>query len=97
MNRSRMENSVNDNTNNSTRLRQGFSRVGYWFKKAAPLYGILMPVLYVGVGCFVLLSERMKELMPANNRYLLSGLLFIYGIFRTYRIIQLYKTKDEDQ
>lgn len=92
-----MDNSVNENDNNSTRLRQGFSRVGYWFKKALPLIGILMPIAYIGVGCFVLLSERTKELMQPTTRYMLSGLLIIYGIFRTYRIIRLQKNKDEDE
>ena len=93
-----MDNPVNDNNvNNSTRLRQSFSRVGYWFKKALPLIGILMPIAYVGVGCFVLLSERTKELMQPTNRYMLSGLLIIYGIFRTYRILRTQKNKDEDE
>jgi hypothetical protein len=92
-----MDNPVNDNANNSTRLRQGFSRVGYWFKKVLPLIGILMPLAYVGVGLFVLLSERTKELMQPTNRYMLSGLLFIYGIFRTYRLLKTQKVKDENQ
>jgi hypothetical protein len=93
-----MDNPVNDNNaNNSTRLRQGFSRVGYWLKKALPLIGILMPIVYIGVGCFVLLSERTKELMQPTNRYLLSGLLIIYGIFRTYRILKTQKVEDDDE
>lgn len=92
-----MDNPVNENANNSNRLRQGFSRFGYLAKKALPLIGVLMPILYVGVGCFVLLSERMKELMQPTNRYLLSGLLIVYGIFRTYRIIKTLKVKDEDE
>ena len=92
-----MDNHVNDNANNSTRLRQGFSRVGYWFKKALPLTGIIMPVAYIGVGFFVLLSERTIEYMQPTNRYLLSGLLFVYGIFRAYRLFKKQKIKDENQ
>lgn len=92
-----MDNNVNENPNNSNRLRQGFSRFGYWFKKATPLIGILMPLAYLGVGCFVLLSDQTKELMQPANRYMLSGLLVIYGIFRTYRIIILQKHKDENE
>jgi len=88
---------MNDNTNNPTRQKPSFGRVGYWFKKALPLIGILMPIAYLGVGCFVLLSERTKELMQPTNRYMLSGLLIIYGIFRSYRIIRNQKHKDENQ
>ena len=97
MNHSHMENPVNDNTNNSTRLRQGFSRVGYWFKKILPLMGILMPIAYIGVGCFILLSERTKESLLPTQRYSLSGLIIVYGIFRAYRLIKTQKIKDEDQ
>jgi hypothetical protein len=97
MNRSRMENSVNDNTNNSTRLRQGFSRVGYWFKKTLSLMGMLMPIAYIGVGCFILLSERAKESLLPTQRYSLSGLIIVYGIFRAYRLIKTQTVNDEDQ
>ena len=92
-----MDNPVNENANNSNRLRQGFSRFGYWAKKVLPLIGILMPLAYVGIGCFVLLSERTKEMLQPTNRYLLSGLLIVYGIFRTYRIIRTLKVKDENE
>ena len=92
-----MENPVNDNTNNSTRLRQGFSRVGYWFKKILPLIGIIMPIAYIGVGLFVLLSERTKESLLPTQRYSLGGLIIVYGIFRAYRLIKTQKVNDEDQ
>jgi len=92
-----MDNPVNENANNSNRLRQGFSRFGYWTKKVLPLIGLLMPLAYIGIGCFVLLSERTKELMQPTNRYLLSGLLIVYGLFRAYRLITSQKDKDEDQ
>jgi hypothetical protein len=92
-----MDNPVNENANNSNRLRQGFSRFGYWAKKALPLIGIIMPLAYIGIGCFVLLSERTKEMLQPTNRYLLSGLLIVYGIFRTYRIIRTLKVKDENE
>ena len=93
-----MDNPVNDNNaNNSTRLRQGFSRVGYWLKKALPLIAILMPIAYIGIGCFVLFSERTKELMQPTTRYLLSALLIIYGIFRSYRVIKNQNVIDEEE
>jgi hypothetical protein len=92
-----MDNNVNDNANNSNRLSQGFSRFGYWFKIALPLVGILMPLAYIGVGFFVLLSERSKELLQPTNRYLLFGLLTVYGLFRSYRLIKNQKNKDENQ
>jgi len=92
-----MDNPVNENANNSNRLRQGFSRFGYWAKKVLPLIGIIMPLAYIGIGCFVLLSERTKEVMQPTNRYLLTGLLFVYGIFRAYRFIKNQNVKDEDQ
>lgn len=92
-----MDNPVNENANNSNRLRQGFSRFGYWAKKALPLIGIIMPLAYIGIGCFVFFSERMKEMLQPTNRYLLSGLLIVYGIFRTYRIIRTLKVKDENE
>jgi|GEM_PF-2099761 len=92
-----MDNPVNENANNSNRLRQGFSRFGYLSKKVLPLIGLLMPLAYIGIGCFVLLSERTKEILQPTNRYLLSGLLIIYGLFRAYRLITSQKDKDEDQ
>jgi hypothetical protein len=92
-----MDNPVNENANNSNRLRQGFSRFGYWAKKVLPLIGIIMPLAYIGIGCFVLLSERTKEMFQPTNRYLLSGLLIVYGLFRAYRLIKSQKVKDEDQ
>jgi len=92
-----MDNPVNENANNSNRLRQGFSRFGYWAKKVLPLIGIIMPLAYIGIGCFVFFSERTKEMLQPTNRYLLSGLLIIYGIFRTYRLIIAQKDKNEDQ
>jgi hypothetical protein len=92
-----MDNPVNENANNSNRLRQGFSRFGYWAKKVLPLIGILMPLAYIGIGCFVYFSERTKEILQPTNRYLLSGLLIVYGIFRAYRIIRTLKVKDENE
>ena len=92
-----MDNPVNENANNSNRLRQGFSRFGYWAKKVLPLIGIIMPLAYIGIGCYVFFSERAKEILQPTNRYLLTGLLIIYGIFRAYRLITAQKDKDEDQ
>jgi hypothetical protein len=92
-----MDHNVNENVNTTNRLRQGFSRFGYWIKKVAPLYNILMPILYIVIGCLLFFSPWMKEMMPDINRYLVSGLLMIYGVFRAYRIIKIYTTKDEDQ
>jgi hypothetical protein len=92
-----MDNPVNENANNSNRLRQGFSRFGYWAKKVLPLIGIIMPLAYIGIGCFVFFSERAKEMLQPTNRYLLTGLLIVYGIFRAYRLITAQKEKDEDQ
>lgn len=92
-----MDNPVNGNANNSNRLRQGFSRFGYLAKKVLPLIGILMPLAYIGVGMYVVLSERMKEILQPINRYVLCGLLIIYGIFRAYRLITAQKDNDEDQ
>jgi len=92
-----MDNPVNENANNSNRLRQGFSRFGYWAKKVLPLIGIIMPLAYIGIGCFVFFSERAKEILQPTNRYLLTGLLIVYGIFRAYRLITAQKEKDEDQ
>ena len=92
-----MENLENDNTNDSNRLRQGPNRFGYWFKKTLPFMGILMPLAYIGVGFFVLLSERTNETLLPAQRYSLSGLIVIYGIFRTYRLIKVQKDENKDE
>ena len=92
-----MENLENDNTNDSNRLRQGPNRFGYWFKKTLPYMGILMPLAYIGVGFFVLLSERTNETLLPAQRYSLSGLIVIYGIFRTYRLIKVQKDENKDE
>ena len=92
-----MENLENDNTNDSNRLRQAPNRFGYWFKKTLPFMGILMPLAYIGVGLFVLLSERTNETLLPTQRYSLSGLIIVYGIFRTYRLIKAQKDKNKDE
>ena len=92
-----MEHLENDNTNNSNRLRQGPNRFGYWFKKTLPMMEILMPLAYIGVGFFVLLSERTNETLLPVQRYSLSGLIIVYGIFRSYRLIKAQKDKNKDE
>ncbi|RCR71337.1 hypothetical protein DUE52_02205 [Larkinella punicea] len=50
---------------------------------------VLMGLLYLGGGIYLIASSQSFGLLPTGIfRYLLAGLLIIYGLFRAYRGIQ---------
>ncbi|GAB3910802.1 hypothetical protein GCM10028803_50910 [Larkinella knui] len=50
---------------------------------------VLMGLIYLGGGIYLIASSQSFGLLPTGAfRYLLAGLLVIYGLFRAYRGIQ---------
>ncbi|MGA0559371.1 hypothetical protein ACO2Q8_22125 [Larkinella sp. VNQ87] len=50
---------------------------------------VLMGLLYMGGGIYLIASSQSFGLLPRGTfRYLLAGLLLIYGAFRAYRGVQ---------
>ena len=50
---------------------------------------VLMGLLYLGGGIYLIASSQSFGLLPTGVfRYLLAGLLIIYGLFRAYRGVQ---------
>jgi len=61
-------------------------------------FGYLMPLAYVALGLFFILSERMKEYFNApTQRYGIGGILIVYGLFRSFRILKLKKDAKKDE
>ncbi len=54
-------------------------------------YGIIMPVVYLGFGIWLILSEGSIRWLNRSTR-LVCGILFIsYGILRAYRTYKLIR------
>ncbi len=62
-------------------------------------FGYLMPFAYIALGIFFIFSERAKENFIPTQRYAVGGLVIVYGLFRTFRMIKSIKDakKDEDE
>ncbi|RRB04970.1 hypothetical protein EHT25_11005 [Larkinella rosea] len=62
-------------------------------KPSADLFSVsisvLMGLLYLGGGIYLIASSQSFGLLPTGTfRYLLAGLLIIYGLFRAYRGVE---------
>lgn len=73
-------------SNTPNRLRNTLS----WF-------GYLMPLAYIALGLFFMFSERMKENFIPTQRYAIGGLIIVYGLFRTFRILKSIKDAKKDE
>lgn len=60
-------------------------------------FSLIMTLIYVGLGIFLIFAdEEMMNLdIPASMRYLLGGILIIYGIVRFVRAYQQNSKKNE--
>ncbi|WP_128548457.1 hypothetical protein [Larkinella soli] len=53
---------------------------------------VLMGLAYMGGGIFLIASSQSFGMLPTGPfRYLLGGLLVVYGLFRMYRGIQHFR------
>lgn len=59
------------------------------------VFGIMMFLVYVGVGVAIIsFGHVILPQMPATYRLLLGSLAIVYALFRLYRILNLYKNRD---
>lgn len=57
------------------------------YNKFARIFGMLMSLLYVGLGLFIMFaSDKLRLTLPDNIKYLLGGILILYGIVRFVRV-----------
>lgn len=54
------------------------------------LFGILMIVVYCGMAYLMIFSSIFNQNLPEYFRYIAGVLLFLYGIFRAYRLIRSF-------
>lgn len=69
------------------------------FNKFVRIFGLLMTTLYVGGGIFLIFAdaETMNLSIPNNTRYLLGGILILYGIVRFVRVYQANSRKNNNR
>lgn len=54
------------------------------------LFGILMIVVYCGMAYLMIFSSIFNQNLPEYFRYIAGVLLFLYGIFRAYRLVRSF-------
>lgn len=57
-------------------------------KGARLAMGILMVVVYLGVGFLFIFQVGSFNIIDPTVNYVVGGLLILYGIFRAYRLIK---------
>ena len=68
-------------------------------QKFVRIFGLLMTLLYVGLGIFLIAVDREKLNLGISNevKLLLGGILILYGAARFIRIYQLNKKSRRDR
>lgn len=56
------------------------------------VFGVLMVCVYIGMAYLMTFSSLFEQWFPSVIRYAVGTLLFLYGIFRGYRLV-----KDSEQ
>lgn len=54
------------------------------------LFGILMIIVYCGMAYLMIFSSIFNQNLPEYFRYIAGVLLFLYGIFRAYRLVRSF-------
>jgi surface polysaccharide O-acyltransferase-like enzyme len=64
--------------------------------KFVKIFGLLMTTLYVVLGVYLIFTDEQNSNLniPAKFRYILGGVLILYGIFRFIRVLQANSRKD---
>ncbi|RIJ37296.1 hypothetical protein D1627_09145 [Pontibacter oryzae] len=70
------------------------------FNKFARIFGLLMTLIYVGLGLFIIFAgERLRLDISDSIKYMLGGILILYGVVRFVRVynsIRSNKDRYED-
>ena len=67
-----------------------------FFSKFVKIFGLLMTVLYIGLGLFIMFvdAETMNLNMSKDFKYILGGVLILYGIIRFMKVYQTITKKE---
>lgn len=52
------------------------------------IFGAMMIGVYIGMAYLIVFSSLFEKWFPDTVRYIVGVLLFIYGIFRGYRLVR---------
>ncbi len=65
-----------------------------FLRKFVYYFSMLMTLIYVGLGIFIIFAdeEQMNLDIPQNIKYLLGGILILYGVVR---FVRAYKQKSK--
>ncbi|SFU72909.1 DUF308 domain-containing protein [Pontibacter akesuensis] len=65
------------------------------YAKFARIFAIVMTLLYVGLGIFIIFAAESLQLeIPVTVRYMLGGILILYGIVRFVRAFKRDQTNN---
>lgn len=66
------------------------------FSKFVKIFGLLMTVVYIGLGIFIIFAdaETMNLNMSKDFKYVLGGVLILYGIIRFVKVYQTNTKKE---
>lgn len=59
-----------------------------FLSKFVRVFGLLMTLLYVALGLFIMFADsaQMNMTLPQNVKYILGGIMILYGIVRFVRV-----------
>ena len=68
-------------------------------QKFVRIFSLLMTLLYVGLGIFLIAIDREQLNLDISNevRFVLGGILILYGAARFVRVYQLNKRSRKDR
>ncbi|QHL88401.1 hypothetical protein GU926_13545 [Nibribacter ruber] len=55
---------------------------------------MFMALVYIAVGLYVIFSSSGQMSLPQNYKYIIGGMLFLYGLIRFVRSYQQYYKKN---
>lgn len=66
------------------------------FSKIVNIFGMLMTVLYIGLGLLLIFvdAEAMNLNMSKDLKYILGGVLILYGLIRFVKVYQTITKKE---
>jgi len=66
------------------------------FSKFVSIFGMLMTVLYIGLGLLIIFVDAETLNLNMNNdfKYILGGVLILYGIIRFMKVYQTITKKE---
>ncbi len=68
-----------------------------FFNKFARIFGLLMTLVYVALGLFIMFAGDSLQLSVGTEfRYMLGGILILYGVVRFIRVYQTNSRKKDN-